>query len=45
MGVQVSAFYVGDDPPRHLVRLCFCKSRTKLENACNAMATYFGKNE
>ena len=38
---QVSALYVSDDPPKHLVRICFCKSMPKLEKACDLMEAHF----
>ena len=41
--LQVSAFYSSPDPPRHLVRFCFCKSMEKLTAACDKMEQYFGK--
>jgi N-succinyldiaminopimelate aminotransferase len=39
--IPVSALYVSDDPPKHLVRICFCKSMPKLEKACNLMEAHF----
>ena len=39
---QVSAFYYGEkEAPNYLVRFCYCKSRSKLERACDQMAAYF----
>lgn len=43
--MQVSAFYNSPNPPQHLVRFCFCKSREKLEAACNQMEDYFRKRQ
>lgn len=31
--IPVSAFYASDDPPRHLLRFCFCKSDALLDEA------------
>lgn len=39
--MQASAFYAGADPPRSLVRFCFCKDDSKLERACTALWKYF----
>ena len=41
--MQVSAFYVSSDPPRTLVRFCFCKTDDKLRKACDALEDFFGK--
>ena len=38
---QVSALYISDDPPKHLVRICFCKSMAKLQKACDLMEAHF----
>ena len=38
---QVSALYVSDDPPKHLVRICYCKSMEKLQKACDLMEAHF----
>ena len=40
---QVSAFYVSANPPRSLVRFCFCKTDDKLQRACDALEEFFGK--
>ncbi len=37
----MSAFYNSPDPPRHLVRFCFCKSMEKLVAACDQLEAYF----
>jgi len=41
--LQVSAFYLSKDKPRHLVRFCFCKDDEKLERAADQMDRYFRK--
>jgi aspartate/methionine/tyrosine aminotransferase len=38
-GVPVSVFYT-DDPPRHLLRLCFCKRMDVLEEAVARLANW-----
>jgi hypothetical protein len=43
--VQVSAFYASENPPRTLVRFCFCKDDSKLERACRALREYFSGSE
>lgn len=30
------------DPPRTLVRFCFCKTDDKLRSACDALENFFG---
>ena len=40
---QVSAFYTSADPPRNLVRFCFCKTDEKLQSACQRLRQYFGQ--
>ncbi|WP_439815952.1 aminotransferase [Zavarzinia sp. CC-PAN008] len=39
--VPVSAFYAGDDPPRHLARFCFCKKDAVLDEASRRLAAHF----
>lgn len=39
--LQVSAFYVSADPPKYLVRFCFCKTDDKLASACDLLEKYF----
>ena len=39
--LQVSAFYVSPDPPKYLVRFCFCKTDDKLTRACDLLEEYF----
>ena len=39
--LQVSAFYVSSDPPKYLVRFCFCKTDDKLTKACDLLEEYF----
>ncbi|KAK9832533.1 hypothetical protein WJX81_006591 [Elliptochloris bilobata] len=41
--IPVSAFYISADPPRTLVRFCFCKTDDKLRQACDALESFFGK--
>ena len=41
--LQVSAFYMSKDPPRNLVRFCFCKTDEKLQNASKRLHQYFSK--
>ncbi len=41
--LQVSAFYVSPDPPRYLVRFCFCKADEKLHKACDLLQKYFAR--
>ncbi|KAA6425183.1 MAG: transaminase [Trebouxia sp. A1-2] len=41
--LPVSAFYVSPDPPRYLVRFCFCKADEKLHKACNLLENYFAR--
>lgn len=41
VSLQVSAFYSSPDPPRHLVRFCFCKSMDKLRGAADRLQAYF----
>jgi len=41
--LQVSAFYVSPDPPRYLVRFCFCKADEKLHKACDLLEKYFAR--
>ena len=43
LALQVSAFYVSPDPPRYLVRFCFCKADEKLHKACNLLEKYFAR--
>ncbi|KAL6755596.1 pyridoxal phosphate-dependent transferase [Haematococcus lacustris] len=38
--IPISGFYVGPDPPRHLVRFAYCKDDAKLEAACQRLGTY-----
>jgi aspartate/methionine/tyrosine aminotransferase len=38
-GVPVSAFYA-EDPPRHLLRFCFCKRMGVLEEAVARLAKW-----
>lgn len=37
--VPVSAFYWQNDPPRHLIRFCFCKSEATLDAAIERLRT------
>ncbi|EIE23119.1 PLP-dependent transferase [Coccomyxa subellipsoidea C-169] len=41
--IPVSAFYASKDPPRSLIRFCFCKDDEKLRQACAALKKYFSK--
>ncbi|KAL0036368.1 hypothetical protein WJX77_004690 [Trebouxia sp. C0004] len=41
--LPVSAFYVSPDPPRYLVRFCFCKADEKLHKACDLLEKYFAR--
>lgn len=39
--IPVSAFYVSEKRPHHLVRFCFCKDNAKLFAACEKLEAYF----
>jgi len=39
-GIPVSAFYL-DQPPKHLLRFCFAKTETAIENALSRLKTHF----
>ncbi|KAL3157538.1 hypothetical protein ABBQ32_011995 [Trebouxia sp. C0010 RCD-2024] len=39
--LPVSAFYVSANPPKYLVRFCFCKTDDKLASACDLLEKYF----
>ncbi|BDA50079.1 probable N-succinyldiaminopimelate aminotransferase DapC [Coccomyxa sp. Obi] len=41
--IPVSAFYASKNPPRSLIRFCFCKEDEKLQRACAALHKYFSK--
>ena len=40
--IPVSAFYVSPDPPKSLVRFCFCKKDDVLAEATARLDAYFG---
>lgn len=39
-GLQISGFYVGENPPTHLVRFCYCKEDGKLSAAAERLRKY-----
>jgi len=41
--IPVSGFYIGPDPPKHLVRFCYCKDDAKLHAACQRLEAYLHK--
>lgn len=41
--IPVSGFYVSPEPPKHLVRFCYCKDDAKLIAACERLEAYFAK--
>ncbi|KAG1675147.1 hypothetical protein FOA52_003370 [Chlamydomonas sp. UWO 241] len=43
--IPVSAFYVSDAPPRHLVRFCYCKDDAKIAAACERLEAYLGQKQ
>lgn len=42
MPLQISGFYVGPNPPRHLVRFAYCKRDEKLHAAVERLEKYLG---
>ena len=42
MPPQISGFYVGANPPTHLVRFCYCKEDAKLHAAVERLTKYLG---
>ena len=38
--IPMSAFYPGDEPPKHFVRFCFCKRNEVLDAALDRLGTY-----
>lgn len=38
--IPVSGFYVGPQPPTHLVRFCYCKEDSKLQAAVERLKDY-----
>ncbi|GFR39762.1 hypothetical protein Agub_g246 [Astrephomene gubernaculifera] len=40
--IPVSGFYVGPQPPTHLVRFCYCKEDAKLAAAVERLGAYLG---
>lgn len=43
--IPVSAFYYGSNPPQGLVRFCFCKDNSKLEEGCRRLRKYLGNGQ
>ncbi|GAX86378.1 hypothetical protein CEUSTIGMA_g13790.t1 [Chlamydomonas eustigma] len=41
--IPISGFYLSPNPPKHLVRFCFCKEDAKLHVACDRLESYFKK--
>lgn len=37
---QISGFYIGENPPKHLVRFAYCKEDEKLHAAVKRLRAY-----